>query len=331
MATNRRRATIEDVARSAGVSRQTVSRAMNGMAEISPDTRNRVLEAARQMGYRPSRFARGLVRQQVTTIGLLVTDLANPFFTELASAVLSATEQRGWQVVVAATHGDIDRELELIDTLANQVDALVGYVASSDEAIADHLTGLPVVLLQRDPDETRFGTVAIDLRAGTQQAVEHLVAAGHRNIAMLGSEGPDDVPDHRRDAFRAVTRELGLDPASCPVWPCAQTVLAGDEAAEAVLTSYPKTTALFGYTDLIAIGAIRAALRLGRSVPETCAVVGFDGLALGELVTPKLTSVQIDTRRLGELAVDQIAAQLDEESSGEPPALVPQLVLRESG
>ncbi len=331
MATNRRRATIEDVARSAGVSRQTVSRAMNGMAEISPDTRNRVLEAARQMGYRPSRFARGLVRQQVTTIGLLVTDLANPFFTELASAVLSATEQRGWQVVVAATHGDIDRELELIDTLANQVDALVGYVASSDEAIADHLTGLPVVLLQRDPDETRFGTVAIDLRAGTQQAVEHLVAAGHRNIAMLGSEGPDDAPDHRRDAFRAVTRELGLDPASCPVWPCAQTVLAGDEAAEAVLTSYPKTTALFGYTDLIAIGAIRAALRLGRSVPETCAVVGFDGLALGELVTPKLTSVQIDTRRLGELAVDQIAAQLDEESSGEPPALVPQLVLRESG
>src|SRR6266545_1646411 len=331
MATNRRRATIEDVARSAGVSRQTVSRAMNVMAEISPDTRNRVLEAARQMGYRPSRFARGLVRQQVTTIGLLVTDLANPFFTELASAVLSATEQRGWQVVVAATHGDIDRELELIDTLANQVDALVGYVASSDEAIADHLTGLPVVLLQRDPDETRFGTVAIDLRAGTQQAVEHLVAAGHRNIAMLGSEGPDDVPDHRRDAFRAVTRELGLDPASCPVWPCAQTVLAGDEAAEAVLTSYPKTTALFGYTDLIAIGAIRAALRLGRRLPESCAVIGFDGLALGELVTPKLTSVQIDTRRLGELAVDQIAAQLDEESSGEPPALVPQLVLRESG
>ncbi len=331
MATNRRRATIEDVARSAGVSRQTVSRAMNGMAEISPDTRNRVLEAARQMGYRPSRFARGLVRQQVTTIGLLVTDLANPFFTELASAVLSATEQRGWQVVVAATHGDIDRELELIDTLANQVDALVGYVASSDEAIADHLTGLPVVLLQRDPDETRFGTVAIDLRAGTQQAVEHLVAAGHRNIAMLGSEGPDDAPDHRRDAFRAVTRELGLDPASCPVWPCAQTVLAGDEAAEAVLTSYPKTTALFGYTDLIAIGAIRAALRLGRRLPESCAVIGFDGLALGELVTPKLTSVQIDTRRLGELAVDQIAAQLDEESSGEPPALVPQLVLRESG
>jgi LacI family transcriptional regulator len=331
MVTNRRRATIEDVAKSAGVSRQTVSRAMNGMSEISPNTRDRVLDAARRMGYRPSRFARGLVRQQVITIGLLVTDLANPFFTELASAVLSATEERGWQVVVAATHGDVDRELQLVDTLAGQVDALVGYLASSDESIAEHLTGLPTVLLQRDPDETRFGTVAIDLRAGTQQAVEHLVAAGHRNIAMLGSEGPDDVPDHRRDAFRAVISELGLDPAKCPVWPCAQTVLAGDEAAEAVLTSYPETTALFGYTDLIAIGATRAALRLGRRIPESCAVIGFDGLALGELVTPALTSVHIDTRRLGELAVDQIAKQLGEESSGEPPVLVPQLVLRESG
>jgi LacI family transcriptional regulator len=98
-----------------------------------------------------------------------------------------------------------------------------------------------------------------------------------------------------------------------------------------VLTAYPNTTALFAYTDLIAIGAMQAALRLGRRLPESCAVIGFDGLALGELVTPKLTSVHIDTRRLGELAVDQIARQLDEDGSGEPPVLVPRLVVRESG
>jgi LacI family transcriptional regulator len=331
MVTERRRVTIDDVASSAGVSRQTVSRAMNRMGEIKPETRDRVLAAARQLDYRPSRFARGLVRQQVTTIGLLVTDLANPYFPELASAVLSAAERRGWQVMVSATHGDVDRELDLVDSLADQVDALVGYLASSDEAIAEHVTGLPVVLLQRDPDSTRFGAVAIDVEAGTRQAIEHLVDAGHRAIAMLGSEGPDDVPDSRRDTFRSVVHELGLDPDRCPVQPCAQTVQDGDRAAAAVLTAYPETTALFGYSDLIAIGAIRAATRLGRAVPDSCAVVGFDGLPLGELITPALTSVRIDTSRLGDLAVDQVAHHLGEPSTGDPAIVVPQLIVRSSG
>ncbi|HZX06404.1 LacI family DNA-binding transcriptional regulator [Kribbella sp.] len=331
MTAERRRATIEDVASSAGVSRQTVSRAMNGKGEISPATRDRVLDAARRLNYRPSRFARGLVRQQVTTIGLLVTDLANPYFPQLASAVLATAEQRGWQVVVSATHGDADRELDLVDNLADQVDALVGYLAADDDAIAEHVRGLPVVLLQRDPDSTRFGAVAIDLESGTRQAVEHLVGAGHRDIAMLGSEGPDDVADVRRDAFRAVVRELGLDPARCPVHPCAQSVPDGERAAAAVLTAYPETTALFAYSDLIAVGAIRAAVREGRQVPGSCAVVGFDGLPLGELVTPALTTVHIDTWRLGELAVDQVARQLGEDNSGAAAVVVPRLLVRGSG
>jgi LacI family transcriptional regulator len=111
---------------------------------------------------------------------------------------------------------------------------------------------------------------------------------------------------------------------------CAQTVQDGDRAAAAVFAAYPQTTALFAYSDLIAIGAIRAATRLGRTVPHSCAVVGFDGLPLGELITPALTSVHIDTWRLGELAIDQVAHHLGETSTGDPAIVVPQLIVRSS-
>ncbi|WP_202874930.1 substrate-binding domain-containing protein [Kribbella kalugense] len=160
--------------------------------------------------------------------------------------------------------------------------------------------------------------------------MKRVQAGGHRSIALLGSEGPDDVPDTPRDTFGAVIRELGVDPSRCPVQQCAQTVQDRDQAATAVLTAYPDVTALFAYSDLIAVGAIRAALRLGRQVPESCAVVGFDGLPLGELITPALTSVHIDTWQLGELAVDQVARHLGE-AADTANVVVPHLVIRDSG
>jgi len=326
----RRRATIHDVARLAGVSRQTVSRAVNDKGEIDPATKERVLEAARLLDYRPSRFARGLVRKGTVTAGLVIPDLMNPYFPEVAAGVLEAAEQRGWQVVMWDSRIDESREREALDALSHQTDAVVGYFRSPDDVLARHLGGVPLVLLERGPLHTRFAAVGIDAAAGLAQGVAHLVRAGHRRIGMLdGVHGPGP----RREAFLTEVRRHGLPVDEEWIALCDEHSVAGGEAGmERLLDARPGITAVFGFNDLIAVGAIRAARRRGRRVPDDLAVLGFDGLSLGELVEPALTTLHIDKRRLGRLAVEQVARLRagEDPMSGSDAWVVPELVVRAS-
>ncbi|MFJ2817540.1 MULTISPECIES: LacI family DNA-binding transcriptional regulator [unclassified Streptomyces] len=327
----RRRATIHDVAHLAGVSRQTVSRAVNDKGEIDPATKERVLEVARRLDYRPSRFARGLVRKGAVTTGLVIPDLMNPFFPEVAAGVLEAAEQRGWQVVVWDSRTDPGRERDALDMLSHQADAVVGYFRNDDEVLARHLGGVPLVVLERDPRRTRFGAVGIDVAAGTERGVAHLVAAGHRRIGLL--DGEPEIPGRRRAAFAHEVRRHGLPVDDSWIVLCPEHSVTGGEAGMAqLLATRPGVTAVVGFNDLIAVGAMRAARRAGRRVPDDLAVLGFDGLSLGELVEPALTTLHIDKRRLGRLAVEQVARlRAGEDPLTGPDAwVVPELVVRAS-
>ncbi|WP_405952294.1 LacI family transcriptional regulator [Streptomyces prunicolor] len=328
----RRRATIHDVAQLAGVSRQTVSRAVNDKGEIDPATKERVLEVARLLDYRPSRFARGLVRKGAVTAGLVLPDLMNPFFPEVAAGVLEAAEERGWQVVVWDSRTDENRELQALDKFSHQADAVVGYFKNPDDVLAQHLGGVPTVVLERGPSQTRFGAVGIDAAAGVAQGIAHLVRAGHRRIGMLDGDRID-APGPRREAFLAAVRQHGLPVDGSWVVPSPEHSVAGGEAAMTqLLDARPELTAVFGFNDLIAVGAMRAARRRGLRVPDDLAVLGFDGLSLGELVEPALTTLHIDKRRLGRLAVEQVArlSAGQEALTGAEAWVIPQLVVRAS-
>ena len=328
----RRRATIHDVARLAGVSRQTVSRAVNDKGEIDPGTKQRVLEAARLLDYRPSRFARGLVQKGTVTAGLVIPDLMNPFFPEVAAGVLEAAEQRGWQVVVWDSRTDDAREREALDVLSHQADAVVGYFKNEDDALARHLGGVPLVLLERGPQQTRFAAVGIDAAGGVEQGIAHLVRAGHRRIGMLDGDRLE-APGPRREAFLAQVRRHGLPvDDSWVVMSPEHSVAGGEVGMERLLDARPEVTAVFGFNDLIAIGAMRAARRRGRRVPGDLAVLGFDGLSLGELVEPALTTLHLDKRQLGRLAVEQVARLRagQEPLSGADAWVRPELVVRAS-
>lgn len=322
--------TIHDVARSAGVSRQTVSRALNDKAEIDGSTKQRVLDAARELGYRPSRFARGLVRPDTTTIGLVVPDLLNPFFTEVASGALAAARARGRHVVVYDTAGDAEQELATLRVIGTQVDAVVGYFSRSEEDLDRFTPGVPVVLIGREPRLPRFSGISIDGEDGVREAVAHLVGRGHRRIGMLDDDGPG--PSVRQLWFRRAAAAHGI--AVAPGWiaRAAQTVDGGGAALASLLAAHPDVTAVFAFNDVIAIGALREARRFGLRVPADLAVIGFDGLALGTLVDPELSSVAIDTRALGALAVDQAARLVTGAAPLEPAELVvrARLHLRES-
>ncbi|WP_326608139.1 MULTISPECIES: LacI family DNA-binding transcriptional regulator [unclassified Streptomyces] len=305
--TEPRKVTINDVARSAGVSRQTVSRALNDKDEIDGSTKQRVLDAARELGYRPSRFARGLVRQDTTTIGLVIPDLLNPFFTEVAAAALEAARARGWHVVVYDTADRAEEELGTLQVIASQVDAVVGYFSCSEDELELFTRGVPVVLIGREHHTARFSSIRIDGQAGVHAAVAHLVAAGHERIGMLDHDGRAE-PSIRREWFTTAAAAYGIDAGM--VVGADQSADGGGAALKTLLTAHPDVTAVFTFNDIIAIGVLREARRLGRSVPQDLAVIGFDGLQFGALVEPPLSSVALDTRKLGALAIDQVARLL---------------------
>lgn len=322
-----RRVTLRDVARLAGVSHQTVSRAINDKGEIDPETRRRVLEAARHLRYRPSRFARGLVRPGTITVGLIVPDVVNPFFPELIAGVIDAAEQEGWQVLISSTQDRPGREPELLRSLAGQVDALIGYLFQSDDAIAAAVEGLPLVMMSRRARDPGFGTVEIDEQTGVRAAVRHLVARGHRRIAML--DCPAAECPGRKAAFLAEVARNGPAVTGVAVVDVEQSTAGGEDGFARLHADHPDFTAVFAFNDLVALGAYRAARGLGLAIPDDVALLGFDGLSLGELLDPPLTTVHVDKRRMGELAVAQARRLLAGEQP-EPDLLATALLVRGS-
>ncbi|TDB76442.1 LacI family transcriptional regulator [Micromonospora sp. KC723] len=321
-----RRVTLRDVARVAGVSHQTVSRAINGKGEIDPETQRRVLDVARELRYRPSRFGRGLVRPDVVTVGLVVPDVVNPFFPEFVAGVIEAAGERDWQVVVASTENDRPRELALLRSLVRQVDALVAYVSHTDEELEPYVAGVPLVIVDRGLDSATYALVRVDTEAGIRAGLGHLIERGHTRIGMIDCVSTCE-PEVRRQTFLDVahTHRLPVDEGWVVLGE--QSTAGGGDAFETLRATHPDVTAILAFNDLVAIGAFQAARRLGVAVPAECALVGFDGLSIGELIDPPLTTIHLDKRRLGELAIHQVAQLLAGELP--PPALLsPRLVVR---
>ncbi|WP_399098180.1 LacI family DNA-binding transcriptional regulator [Streptomyces sp. 11x1] len=313
-----KRVTLRDVAQAAGVSHQTVSRAINGKGEIDPATQQRVLDVARQLRYRPSRFGRGLVRPDVVSVGLIVPDVVNPFFPEFVAGVIAAADERDWQVLVASTENDRSRELSLVRSLGQQVDALVGYISHSDAQLEPYIGTVPLVVVDRGLDSSDHALVHIDTAAGIRAGMRHLIDLGHRRIGMIDCECLT-APLVRRRTFLEVADEHALPVDEGWIVMGEQSPAGGAAAFEALHAARPDLTAVVAFNDLVAIGALRAARRLGVQVPDDCALVGYDGLSVVDLVDPPLTTLHLDKRKLGELAIHQVERLLAGER---PPPIV---------
>ncbi|GAB3673714.1 LacI family DNA-binding transcriptional regulator [Actinocorallia lasiicapitis] len=296
-----RRPTIEDVARAVGVSRQTVSRALNDQGRIDPETKRKVLAAVAELGYRPSRFARGLVRQDTVTVGVVVPPLTNPFFPELVTGITSAVRAWDGQVLLGVHDGSPSDALSTLERVQSQCDALI--VAVPD-APYPGIT-LPVVRVDGEVGPPDWPAITIDYPGGASLALAHLAARGHRTVAVIDSEGCAGSP--RRVSFVTEAPDHGLTCAGVAMAP--ETFAGGTAAMTELVAAHPEVTAVFAFNDVIAVGALRAAG--GR------AVIGCDDLLLAEVVTPPLTTVRIDTYRLGELAADRLRALLNGDQPGD--------------
>jgi LacI family transcriptional regulator len=324
---DRKRTTIEDVARAAGVSRQTVSRAINDLGEISPRTRARVLRIAEEMGYRPSSIARGLATRRTRTLGLVIPDVANPFFSDVARGAEHEGYAGGYNVFLCNTDEDPERELAVLRSLEEK--RVDGVVLCSSRLDDDELRQVvarqsAVVLVNRRLEPARVengvGTVMLDDVAGGRMATQHLVDSGHRAVGFLAGPPASRSGRSRAEGYRAACAAADL-PYS-PAWtvPCPADVDGGHQAARDLLTTHPELTALFCYNDLVAVGALRACAGLGRQVPDDLALVGFDDIMLAALVTPPLTTCHVPRYELGvqamRLLLNQIGGCPDKANQG---------------
>jgi LacI family transcriptional regulator len=330
----KKRVTIEDVARAAGVSRQTVSRAINNKGEISPDTLRRVMNAVQALGYRPSGVARGLATQHTHTLGLVVPDITNPFFPEVARGVQDGARSYGYSVFLCNTDESPEEELQVLHSLAAQpVDGILLFGSRiGDQELLDFADRYrPLVVLNRFLEHPSMSLILMDNLSGAKLAVDYLVGQGHTAIGMLA--GPITSPSsaQRVEGFRQAMRAHHLTIAEDWILPGPPTIEAGHQAARHLLTQHPQVTALFAYNDLSALGAMQACQAMDRCVPGGCAIIGFDDIRMAAMVSPSLTSVRVDKYGLGQQAVTRLLAMLGEPDTLLPPVRIGvELVVRES-
>lgn len=333
-----RRVSIKDIARAAGVSHSTVSRALNGDPLISEDTRVRIKALASEMGYIPNAVARSLKAQRSGTVGLVLTSLTDPFFAEVMAGIDAVAGKAGLCMLVSASHNDPEREMAVIETFhRRRVEGIIVAASRLTDRYRDRLAQIhvPIVLINQHAErsDTSFHVVAFEERLGARVAVEHLLALGHRRIGYLGLGNRERSNRERLAGYHDAMRAVGG--AVSPAWTLVaeastQTqsdVEVGREKLAGLLSA--GVTALLCYNDRVAIGVLRACRAQGIAVPRDLSIVGFDDLASASWVTPALTTVRQPRWEMGRLAMEMMLALLE----GKQPddcRIMPTLVVRES-
>lgn len=319
--------TIRDVAKAAGVSISTVSRALAKPDQVAEPTRVHVQEAARALGYRPSPAARGLITGRTGNIGLVVPDLENPYFASICKGVQARARAAGYAVFIADSDEDATVEAEIVRSLAKQVDGVILCSArGGDDAVRAVAAEHPVVLVNRTVDGVP--SIAFDNAGGVRSVLAHLLALGHRTIAYAAGPASSWSNTVRVEAMRAVAAaspeleliELGNFPPSFS---------GGLQAGDIAIAS--GATAVVAFNDLVAVGLIDRLRQRGVGVPEAMSVTGFDNVPVSTLVWPNLTTVDCPRVQMGRASVDLLLdAVLGREGGAPAPELAAELIVRSS-
>lgn len=325
--------TIREVARAAGVSVATASRALNGLSSVTRETRAKIEAAAAELDYVPHSGARSLTRRKTDTVGVILPDLYGEFFSEIIRGIDQVVQGASKHLLLANMHGDAAETALAIRALRGRVDGLLVMPPDSNaETIAGRLgRDTPTVLLGARPTDDATPFVAVDNYAGARLVTEHLVERGARRLMHIAGPAHNHDATERERAFRDVVRErLGIgDPL----------VIAGNfreeggrDAAREVLQKQQTCDAVFAANDLMAVEFMAAMREAGVAIGTDLMVAGFDDIPLARYVMPQLTTVHSDILRLGCAAAELVLRLLDEDAETGPTGLVisPTLAIRGS-
>ena len=305
--------TIKDIAKAVGVSASTVSRALSGSPLVNEETRSRILNVARSLGYERNELARALVKGASGAIGLIVPDITNPFFSDVARGVSDIAERAGYGVILCNTDGRVDRELSYVRLMRRKrVDGLLVCSATLDAPFVQDLTaaGTPFVLVSRMSADPDVPYVITDDRAGARLAVEHLVDLGHRRIGFIG--GPENVQASRdrMSAYQDVLAEHAITARRGWSDHADFTQAAGRQVGQQILAQADRPTAIFAANDVTALGVLEVAEGLGLRVPEDLSLVGYDDISYASLPRIQLTTVAQPAIEMGQIAADWLFSRI---------------------
>jgi LacI family transcriptional regulator/LacI family repressor for deo operon, udp, cdd, tsx, nupC, and nupG len=298
--------TIKDIAKTAGVSHTTVSRALKGNPAISLETRERIQQLARHMGYVPSAVAQSLLSRRTQTIGMVITTIADPFIVQVVEGAEQTAQEAGYSVFLSSSHNNPNREIAVVETFRRRrVDAIIvtsSRVGSLYSSQLDQIE-IPVVLINNQEEGEYLHSVAVDDLQGARLAIEHLLALGHRRIGYIGATDRPKSNGRRLAGYRAALAQCGLicDPALVLSSATGSDIERGRVGLESFLAA--GVTAVFCYNDLMAIGLLLACHQHRVAVPQELSVVGFDDIEPALYTTPPLTTIRQPRLKLGQLAM----------------------------
>lgn len=308
---------MRDVALRAQVSAATVSRVLNGSDTVRADARERVQRAVEELGYRPNRLARNLRRQAAEMIGVVVSDIENPHFTEMVRAAEDAAFSRGYRMLLCNTDEQSDKQRAYLEMLAGE--RVSGVILSPTEPGGEEIRqlldlGIPVVAFDRHVADERADSVVSDGRAAARRATEHLIAGGHERVAFLGGRPGVETAEERRAGYEEAMLAAGLEPREVDgEFRIDPAVRATDE----LLESGADVTALVIGNNLMAIGGMRSIVAHGRRVPDDIALIALDDPFWAALVQPPLSVLGQPVRQMTDAAMRLLLERIG--GSTEPP------------
>lgn len=324
---------IQEVARRARVSTATVSRTINNPSLVDPTTAKRVWKAIEELRYYPNSQARSLVSGRSRILGLIVSDITNPFFPELIKGFEDVAIQHEYEILISSTNYDSARmALCVRRMMERKVEGVAIMTSEMDKQLVDQLThrNVPMVFLDVGPAGDLISNIVVDYAMGINEAVSHLLSLGHRRIGFIG--GPPGLKSARirRSAFLRSLSHHGIDRDARLVEAADHTVDGGLTAMTRMLESGSGVTAALASNDLTAIGMLRAVRRAGLLVPRDISIVGFDDIRLAEFTEPPLTTVRLSRKELGERAFHALLSNLDGKPLRHESKLETHLVVRET-
>ena len=311
--------TIKDIAKVAGVSYATVSRALSGSPEIGEETRARVLKLCREMGYTTNYVARSMVMKRTKLIGLIVANIDNPFMSELAYHIELRAREKGYNLMLCNSSHELELERQVFSLLVGrQVDGIVLVPSSSDsyKNLKPYLARVPTVFMSENLRDLPESYVAVDNYRGTHIGVEYLRALGHRQILYLGRRKGSMTHQLRAEGYLNACHTLGIEPAFCNSNFSFSSIQAGYQLARHVFQKPLRQTAIFAAADSLALGVMEAAEEAGIRIPEDLSLLGFDNIMYTALPKINLTTIEQPKKTMASMAVDVLLEKISDPNAG---------------